>query len=189
MNPYIIGPYKESDSSKFLGRTAEIKEMYKNFMQNDYLVCYANSGEGKSSILNAGLFPQLRKNKYFPINIRFNFDNEINTVSDFDKIINDIIDESLNNQNNISYIIKSTLYETDDNESTSLQNELILKYVWLRLRYSELIINDEKGNTITYTPVLVFDQFEEVFTNPRNEIWTLNFFKWLEELSTDMADL
>ena len=185
MNPYIIGPYKESDSSKFLGRTAEIKEMYKNFMQNDYLVCYANSGEGKSSILNAGLFPQLRKNKYFPINIRFNFDNEINTVSDFDKIINDIIDESLNNRNNISYIIKSTLYETDDCESTSLQNELILKYVWLRLRYSELIINDEKGNTITYTPVLVFDQFEEVFTNPRNEIWTLNFFKWLEELSTD----
>ena len=62
MNPYIIGPYGENDSFKFFGREKELECMYRSFQQNDYLVCYAVSGEGKSSILNAGLFPEMRKN-------------------------------------------------------------------------------------------------------------------------------
>lgn len=186
MNPYIIGPYKETDSSKFWGRIEEIEGMYKSFMQNDYLVCYADSGEGKSSILNAGLFPKLRENGYYPINIRFRFDDGVTNL-DFDSIINTIINNSIHNDDGVSYKHCSLIPDTDERINTSLPTNLIENYVWLRLRYSKLIVKDANGDEFKYTPVLVFDQFEEVFTNPKTEIWTKEFFQWLEEFSTDVC--
>lgn len=186
MNPYIIGPYKETDSSKFWGRIEEIEGMYKSFMQNDYLVCYADSGEGKSSILNAGLFPKLRENGYYPINIRFRFDDGVTNL-DFDSIINAIINNSIHNDDGVLYKHCNLIPDTDDNIHTPLPANLIENYLWLRLRYSKLIVKDANGDELKYTPVLVFDQFEEVFTNPKTEIWTKKFFQWLEELSTDVC--
>ncbi len=186
INPYIIGPYKDTDSSKFWGRTTEIEGMYKSFMQNDYLVCYADSGEGKSSILNAGLFNKLKENRYYPINIRFKFDDGVASL-DFDSIINEIINNVIHNTEGMVWEISDFVYNiTDDYEDEDFnalrQTGLIEKYVWLRLRYSNIVINN-----IKYVPVLVFDQFEEVFTNPKSEIWTKEFFHWLEELSTDIC--
>lgn len=190
MNPYIIGPYTEGDASRFWGRTQEIEGMYKSFLQNDYLVCYANSGEGKSSILNAGLFPKLRKSKYCPINIRFKFDENEYSDYNFDRIISDIIENSLKNVAGFEQFEVKYLYDSESgNESDLLwQRNLIRSSLWLRLRFSELLIKNNDTNEIcSYTPVLVFDQFEEVFTNPKSEIWTKEFFKWLEELSTDVC--
>ena len=186
MNPYIIGPYKESDAGKFKGRSCEIEGMFRSFIQNDYLVCYADSGEGKSSILNAGLFPKLRDNRYFPISIRFNFyDSDVRNM-DFDRVVNAAIDISLG-EHSARLIPSSLIFETEDDNVMKWQKERIGKYVWLRLRYSELMVMDENGESIRATPVLVFDQFEEVFTNPESQIWTSKFFKWLEEISTDVC--
>ena len=186
MNPYIIGPYKESDAGRFKGRSCEIEGMFRSFIQNDYLVCYADSGEGKSSILNAGLFPKLRDNRYFPINIRFNFyDSDVRNM-DFDRVVNRAIDIAIGDHS-AALIPSSLIFETEDDDITKWQKELIGKYIWLRLRYSELAIVDENGESIRVTPVLIFDQFEEVFTNPESQLWTSKFFKWLEELSTDVC--
>lgn len=190
MNPYIIGPYTEDDAFRFWGRSQEIEGMYRSFMQNDYLVCYANSGEGKSSILNAGLFPKLRNSKYCPINIRFKFDENEYSDYDFDRIINDIIDKSLKKVAGFEQFEPTCLCESEfESESELLwQRNLIKSSLWLRLRFSELSIRNIETNEIFYyTPVLVFDQFEEVFTNPKSEIWTKEFFRWLEELSTDVC--
>lgn len=186
MNPYIIGPYQESDAGKFKGRSHEIDGMFRSFIQNDYLVCYADSGEGKSSILNAGLFPKLRKNRYFPISIRFNFYESDVQNMDFDRVVNTAIDVALGDYS-AELIPSSLIFETEEDNVIKWQEELIRKFVWLRLRYSELKIVDENGESIRVTPVLIFDQFEEVFTNPRSQIWTSKFFKWLEELSTDVC--
>lgn len=190
MNPYIIGPYTEDDASRFWGRTQEIEGMYKSFLQNDYLVCYANSGEGKSSILNAGLFPKLRNNKYCPINIRFKFDENEYSDYNFDRIISDIIENSLKKVAGFEQFEVTYLYDSGYGNESDLfwQKNLIRSSLWLRLRFSELLIKNINTNeTSNYTPVLVFDQFEEVFTNPKSEIWTKEFFKWLEELSTDVC--
>ena len=127
MNPYIIGPYKETDSSMFWGRTTEIDGMYRSFMQNDYLVCYADSGEGKSSIINAGLFPKLRENGYYPINIRFSFDDEIIGL-DFDKIINTIINNTIKDVDGVSYKVRSLLSDTVDKTSILWQTNFIEQY-------------------------------------------------------------
>lgn len=186
MNPFIIGPYSESDTGIFLGRTKEIEGLYRSFLLHDYLVCYANSGEGKSSILNAGLFPKLRKNKYFPISIRFRF--EEHDVVNFDKIINKAIDLALSEcASYVSFDMSSLIYDTDNEGDICWQKDIVNNHVWLRLRYSELKIKNGKGEVENYTPVLIFDQFEEVFTNPASELWTKNFFHWLENLSTDVC--
>lgn len=189
MNPYIIGPYKEDDAFRFKGRTSEIDGMFRSFIQNDYLVCYADSGEGKSSILNAGLFPKLRENRYFPISVRFNFyDSDVQNMN-FDRVVNAAINASIA-ESGPDYALNPTalIFETYEDSIVKWQEEMIAGTVWLRLRYSELS-RTENGKVVKMTPVLVFDQFEEVFTNPESQIWTSEFFRWLEELSTDVCPM
>ena len=38
---------------------------------------------------------------------------------------------------------------------------------------------------LIFTPVFVFDQFEEVFNLPGSTVWTKKFFDWLEDVSSD----
>ena len=70
---YIKGPscYNETDKSVFWGREKESQELFYLVSNSDFVVCYAKSGEGKSSLLNAGLKPKLREGKYLPISVRF----------------------------------------------------------------------------------------------------------------------
>mgnify|MGYP000748060757 FL=1 len=59
--------YTEADSANFKGRSSETKELLDMLHTNDVVVCYAASGEGKSSLINAGLCPLLRKELVLPI--------------------------------------------------------------------------------------------------------------------------
>ncbi|MBQ9678635.1 MAG: hypothetical protein IJV44_10925 [Prevotella sp.] len=181
MNPYKLGPYSEGDA--FFGRSKEINEMYRSFIQNDYLVCYANSGEGKSSILNAGLFPKMKQNMFYPINIRFKFNEDDSDSPDFDQIIGSVIEESTRH-----FVWQySPIVDNSISSDNCWQEQLIMSSVWLRLRYGNLQTKNEHDEIVTYIPVLVFDQFEEVFTNASSELWTQTFFDWLQELSTDVC--
>lgn len=63
------------DAYRFKGRMEESQELFRLIARNDYTVCYAESGEGKTSLLNAGVFPLLRQNMYFPIAITFTSDD------------------------------------------------------------------------------------------------------------------
>lgn len=179
---FKLGPYQEEDKDIFYGRDKEVEEMYRSFLPYDYLVCYAASGEGKSSILNAGLFPKLRENGFFPISVRFGKDDmpwdDCNI--DFDAKINNVIDETIRQANITSYVIQPLLPPCDEKD-LEWQYGLINKYPWLRLRYSQFV----SENFRYLTPVLIFDQFEEVYKNPKSEAWTKHFFSWLEMLSKD----
>lgn len=179
---FKLGPYQEEDKDIFYGRDKEVEEMYRSFLPYDYLVCYAASGEGKSSILNAGLFPKLRENGFFPITVHFGIDDmpwdDCNI--DFDATINNVIDETISQANITSYVMRPLLPPCDEKD-LEWQYELINKSPWLRLRYSQFV----SENYRYLTPVLVFDQFEEVYKNPKSEAWTKHFFSWLEMLSKD----
>ncbi len=189
MNPYIIGPYGENDSFKFFGREKELECMYRSFQQNDYLVCYAVSGEGKSSILNAGLFPEMRKNKYFPISIRFKFDDELVLDENFDDIVNNAVERAIYAESDTRgyECLTDLIYDTDDVEDQKWQQDFVEKHAWLKFRYSHIEMINDAGEKISLIPVLVFDQFEEVFSNPKSELWTRSFFQWLELFSTDVC--
>ncbi|MBO5956262.1 MAG: WD40 repeat domain-containing protein [Bacteroidales bacterium] len=162
--------YTESDADIFKGRSADIERLYDLVSNKDYVLCYAESGEGKSSLIDAGLTPRLRANRYFPVKISFT-DEEYNDNSiNFDEVIKSRIMEAVSEQQNLSFAPKSD----------SVFNEKYSEDLWWFLRNSTLSLYG-----IPFTIVLIFDQFEEVINYPKSEVWTSRFFAFLEKISTD----
>lgn len=176
--------YTEEDAYRFKGRTEESQELFRLIVRNDFTVCYAESGEGKTSLLNAGVFPLLRENMYFPIAITFTSDDYKVTPDNFDTIIDRCIKDSITeyNEKNKGVNIEYKLWTTDFQEldcQAELQRELS-KYSWWKLRNYK-----PQAMGLTFTPVFVFDQFEEVFNLPSSIVWTKKFFDWMEDVSSD----
>src|SRR4051794_37849762 len=65
--------FTEADKDFFRGRGDETAELARLVMRERLTVLFGLSGHGKSSLLQAGLFPALRKEKFFPVYIRFDF--------------------------------------------------------------------------------------------------------------------
>ena len=179
-----LQPYTEADAYRFKGRTEESQELFRLIVRNDYTVCYAESGEGKTSLLNAGVFPLLREIMFFPIAITFTSDDYERTPDCFDTIIDRCIKDSIDDYNeknkgiNIEFKLCSTDFQNTDRQP-ALQQELS-KYSWWKLRNYK-----PQAMGLTFTPVFVFDQFEEVFNLPSSIVWTKKFFDWLEDVSSD----
>lgn len=179
-----LQPYTEADAYRFKGRKDEIQELFRLIVHNDYTVCYAESGEGKTSLLNAGVFPLLRRNMYFPINITFTNDDFKNTPNSFDEIIDRCVKDCIADYNNthkpinVEYKLCSADFQNMDCQA-DLQQELS-QYSWWSMRNYR-----PQAMGLIFTPVFVFDQFEEVFNLPDSAVWTKKFFDWLEEVSSD----
>ena len=179
-----LQPYTEDDAYRFKGRAEESQELFRLIVRNDFTVCYAESGEGKTSLLNAGVFPLLRENMYFPIAITFTSDDYQVTPDNFSTIIDRCIRDSITEYNeknkgvNVEYRLCSTDFQGLDCQ-TELQQELC-KYSWWKLRNYK-----PQAMGLTFMPVFVFDQFEEVFNMPGSIVWTKKFFDWLEDVSSD----
>lgn len=188
--------YKEEDKEYFFGRKEETESLLYMVKHNDFVVCYAESGEGKSSLINAGLIPRMRTENMFPVRIQFN-DNDFaktptrktlnNKNSDkeinfdefvWEKIVCAIDDAKTKEQYKTLLLLKTQ--EIAYNESGKTDKEL-KDSIWLKLRENELRLNSYQ----TVIPVLIFDQFEEIFTRSKDINWTDEFFKWLENLYKD----
>lgn len=172
-----IIPYDEEGIFEFAGRTDETWSLYDRINRNDYTVYYAASGEGKSSLIRAGLLPVLRRRDYFPIYVVFN-DIELNDPESIGQVLLSRINSVLNKEeykDKVFYEQSSwSKLHFDENQSDRLKTNL-----WWKLRNYCF----KKGD-IELQPLYIFDQFEEVFTKA-NYIWTDEFFRWLEEISTD----
>ena len=60
-SPYRgLTPYQEADAPYFFGRTVDIGLVIANLLASRLTLLYGASGVGKSSLLNAGVIPQLR---------------------------------------------------------------------------------------------------------------------------------
>jgi hypothetical protein len=156
--PAFLGlqSYTEAQANSFFGRNEEIGKLTTLLQVNTLTIVFGKSGTGKTSLLNAGVFPGLRKDYYLPFRIRLEFnENSPDLVSQIKKVLKEEIDKyGFKVQ---SYPASETLWEYFHKEP-----------LW------QLI-----------TPILVFDQFEEIFTlakqNPRYALTDLPVF-W-EELS------
>ncbi|MEZ4660031.1 MAG: hypothetical protein R2911_20940 [Caldilineaceae bacterium] len=64
-NPYV-GPrtFTQREASFFFGRERETRDLYASIVSSRLMLFYAQSGAGKSSLLNAGVIPQLRANGF-----------------------------------------------------------------------------------------------------------------------------
>ena len=123
-----------NDQRLFYGRDEEIDTLFHRVCAARLLVLFGKSGLGKTSLLQAGVFPKLRERHLLPIPVRLNIpDSPL-------AIIKASADEACRNTG-IDYTpgIGETLWEFFKT-AMFWKGEILLR------------------------PVLVFDQFEEIFT-------------------------
>ncbi|MDW3221812.1 MAG: hypothetical protein R8G34_02815 [Paracoccaceae bacterium] len=62
--------FKEKDSAKFAGREQEITDIVEQITRARTTILYGKSGLGKTSLLQAGVLPEMRKRRFTPIYVR-----------------------------------------------------------------------------------------------------------------------
>lgn len=130
-------PFSDDSLSKsvFFGREQEMVALTDQITANRLVVVYAKSGVGKTSLLQAGVCPLLREDCYAPLTVR----------------VNDIRKGPLNSvMEGISTAAKRQGLEYHPGSQHSL---------WHFFKTVEFWRND-----LLLTPVLLLDQFEELFT-------------------------
>lgn len=141
-------PINVAEPLKFCGREDESLDLFNLIDDNIVVTLYGKSGIGKTSLLNAGVFPLLRDNNYTPIYIRL----EADTISEgtFGSHIVDILSKRIKTAfGNESIEIIDVVPENTNPESED--------YLWNYFARRKFI--NESGDS-TF-PVIVLDQFEE----------------------------
>ncbi len=141
-------PIKTNTPLKFCGREEESLDLFNLIDDNIIVTLYGKSGIGKTSLLNAGVFPLLRENNYTPLYVRLGADSFNNGT--FASHISTIITKQ------IKKIYGENSIEIVDvvPENTNPESE---EYLWNY--FARRIFVDQEGNPIF--PVVAFDQFEE----------------------------
>jgi len=65
--------YEEEDKDLFYGRKTEQRTLSRLVRHNFLTVIFGKSGIGKTSLLHAGLFPQIREKGFLPISLRLDY--------------------------------------------------------------------------------------------------------------------
>jgi WD40 repeat protein len=177
-NPWP-GPeaFREADATFFFGRDAAVKALTRLVVSNKLVIVYGRSGLGKTSLLQAGLFPKLREAFSLPVPIRMAFGHAGDTVA------------GLRSQ------VKSAIESAAATASVDRPELDVNKTMWEWFYRTEARFfgwedpcrtgsPDEASKRVR--PVLVFDQFEEAFTHGRTDAasWatTTEFFEELIDL-------
>ena len=129
-------PFEDTpqDHNTFHGRSDEIGTITHQIIATRLIVLFGKSGLGKTSLLQAGLFPRLRNEGFLPIKVRLS--SSISLLELVGKAA-----QAVSSNINIDYI---------PGERGNLWEFFKTAMFW-------------QGDTLM-VPVLVFDQFEEIFT-------------------------
>jgi Novel STAND NTPase 1 len=141
-------PFADTDIDRMLfrGRAVETDEVLHSILSYDLLLVYAVSGMGKTSLLTAGVLEPLRQRDYFPVIVRLNSPD-----TGMLGLIEQQIRQAADATPGLELIHTPTVGAAATPPST----------LWDLFAELELW----RGNTLQQL-VLVFDQFEELFTLP-----------------------
>ena len=145
-------PIKSGKGLKFCGRKDESYDVTQLIVNNIFVTLYGKSGVGKTSLLNAGIFPQLRRKHFLPINVRLSMDAV--DMSFQDCIIKKISDVILNDGSQQVIDVVPEMLDKCEQE-----------YLWTY--FARTRFTDKDGHVLF--PVIVLDQFEEVLRTRREE--------------------
>ena len=158
-------PFARDDQAVFRGRDREVRELQELLRQYRHLLLHARSGIGKSSLIEAGLLPMLEKTgNYLPFKIIFGAYNKQEPLSPLDAAL--------------LHLQKAgpELFFTDKLifRENSLWNQLKRLQAWLiQENTAEAKTSGKKESTAAVAEpqiLLIFDQFEELFTYPKEDI-------------------
>jgi hypothetical protein len=138
-----LDSFTEAMRPYFHGRDDEVAELARRVQRRLLTILFGQSGLGKTSLLRAGLVPRLRELGYCPVYVRIDYSAEAPTPS--------------------QQVKAAILAATRDagawtQPGVATQGESL----WEFLHHRDDVLRNEAGKVLT--PLLIFDQFEEVFT-------------------------
>ncbi len=135
-NPWPgLAPFDEAQAQYFYGREREVEDLFRRVRLNLLSVLYGQSGLGKTSLVRAALFPKLRGNGMLPVPIRL-----------------DYTDESLPARSQIWQAFAAAMQQAGKPSPALAEDQTLWEYF------------HHRSLELSLVPVLVFDQFEELFT-------------------------
>ena len=143
-NPWLgLASFTEETRAYFFGRDEEVAELARRVQRKLLTLLFGQSGLGKTSILRAGLVPRLRGHGYCPIYVRIAYGREAPEPADQ---------------------IKAAIMQNARRSGQWTQVGVAVEgeSLWEFLHHRDDVLRDEAGNTLI--PLLIFDQFEEIFT-------------------------
>ena len=182
-NPWL-GLKTYSEGQILYGRSEEINALSQDILFNRQTVVYGKSGIGKSSLLNAGVFPILRRSSMFPVNVRL--DHKSKKIN-YCEQIQRCVEESLKSlrRDVVGTDGKKKILDNLKGQKKEIcavvpnkGGESLWEYFHRHVFYNDL------GEEIQ--PVIVFDQFEEIFTICKEEETRTQFFDQLADLLNDV---
>ncbi|MFZ3376274.1 MAG: hypothetical protein WA183_12040 [Chthoniobacterales bacterium] len=156
--------FVEENEQLFKGRHRETMEFFRLIKTEQLCVLYGKSGFGKSSLLRAGVFPELRRANFVPIYVVLKHDER---------------EPALSQQ------VKEDICQVIENSGFDSPKPRTNETLWEYFHRKDVEWWDRQNNLLT--PVLVFDQFEEVITvgreNPIRQSRADTFLTELENLA------
>jgi hypothetical protein len=143
-NPWLgLASFTEETRAYFFGRDEEVAELSRRVQRKLLTVLFGQSGLGKTSILRAGVAPRLRGQGYCPVYVRIDYGKESPEPAE-----------------QIKLAIARDARRSGEwtRAGVAVQGESLWEY----LHHRDDVLRDESGATLV--PLLIFDQFEEIFT-------------------------
>ncbi|MDE6311249.1 MAG: ATP-binding protein, partial [Muribaculaceae bacterium] len=162
-NPWL-GLRTYTEGEVIYGRSEEIVMLTGLVLRNTQTVLYGRSGIGKSSILNAGVFPRVRRHGLVPVYIRL----EHNSTTPYLEQIKAAVEQAF------APLIAEGKVKVRELAPASDGGETLWEY------FHRIERTDGDGRPVR--PLVVFDQFEEIFTLESKREKRDRFFRELADL-------
>jgi hypothetical protein len=143
-NPWLgLASFTEETREFFYGRDEEVAELARRVQRKLLTVLFGQSGLGKTSILRAGLVPRLRTQGFCPIYVRIDYRRDAPEPKEqIKRAVQDGARE----------------YGHWTRAGTAVEGESLWEY----FHHRDDVLQDGSGARLI--PLLIFDQFEELFT-------------------------
>ena len=143
-NPWLgLASFTEETRAFFYGRDGEVAELGRRVQRKLLTVLFGQSGLGKTSILRAGLVPRLRGQDYCPVYVRIDYGRESPEPAE-----------------QIKQAIRQSAIQAGQWSQVGVAVEG--ESLWEFLHHRDDVLRDAAGTN--QIPLLIFDQFEEIFT-------------------------
>lgn len=165
-NPYV-GPRAFQEKEKLYGRDREVRDLLDLLIAERVVLLYSPSGAGKTSLVQAGLVPKLREEKFLPL--------PVTRVSLMPRHLPPGMNRYI-----LSVLLSLEEHQADANADGQTPEECVNEMAGLTLSdYLDRCRTKHaaKAGEESAEEVLIFDQFEEILTlDPTDREAKVEFF-------------
>ncbi len=143
-HPWLgLASFTEESRGYFYGREDEVGELSRRVQRKLLTILFGQSGLGKTSILQAGVVPRLREQGFCPVYVRIDYNPGAPEPAEQ---------------------IKEGIFRAAEQQGKWSQSGVAVQgeSLWEFLHHRDDSLRDGSGATLI--PLLIFDQFEEIFT-------------------------